>query len=338
VALLPAPLAAANAVHKPSGVFVTVLAGSEWSDLCLFDGERLLGCRSVLAGHPESEGWADRITRELRPWLIGNEELQQIILLGNVTADTREALRQTTRLTVTEGDPRTTVRDPHGLLAELDGSPAAFATAIGLAQAALSRRQELNLLPRQIQEASHQQRKLAWASVGLLAAILLLTPLAITGQNTLQTRQAELARVQKQMHDARQTRGTAPGPAVMAAQQTVASLQKSESRPLEILRALSAELPAGIGLTNFSYERGKAVVLQGRADSNIVLAEAMTVINRQTMFAGAILNYSNLVKSATEHGYDFQITCTLPPGSDLTLGPAKPQRPAAPQKGAPTNE
>ena len=66
--LQPAPMSAARTVVLV-GPSLLVLAGAEWTDLCQYDGDRLLSCRSVMAGAPDADGWAGRIARELRPWL-----------------------------------------------------------------------------------------------------------------------------------------------------------------------------------------------------------------------------------------------------------------------------
>ena len=331
VALQPAPLAAMQAIGQPGGIFVLVLAGSTWSDLCLYDGERLLACRSVLAGDPAGDGWAARIARELRSWMITQDDLRQVLLLGAVTEEIAHALAQAAALPVTIADPWHGVRDPRGLLPALAGPPAAYAVAVGLAHAALHHQPAPNLLPSSIRHAAEQQRSLAWVLAGLLCVLALLLPLALSGQRTLQARAAQLQQAERQARQARRTTIAAPSPAVAAAGQTVAALQGSASRPLEILRRLSAELPAGMLLTDFTYLRDKTVVLQGRADSHAVLASAMTAINRTAIFEQVMLNYANLVKENAGQGYDFQLTCTLPTGDDATLGTGKPSH-AAPRR------
>ncbi len=346
VTLLPAPLAAANALGKREGVYVVVSAGAAWSDLCLYDAERLLGCRSVLAGSPTAEEWAERIARELRPWIVGAEELRRICLLGLGMPENVEALAQTTGLPVSVENPWLGVRDPHGLAAKLAERPATFATAIGLAKAALKGRQGLNLFPEELKTASLQQRKLVWVQIGLLCAILLMLLPASSGNHMLQARWGELRQWQHKVASERRQLGPEPGPALADAQQLVLSLHNAGSRPLEVLRALSAQLPAGITLTDFTYQREKAVVLQGHADSNSLLASATAVIDRTAVFDNVMLNFStqaksealaaknavSLAKGNAGHGYDFQMTCTLPVGGDPTLGTGKQTRMAPSNK------
>jgi len=325
-ALLPAPLAAIRAIAPPEGTFVLLLVDREWCDLCLYDGERLLACRSVLAGDPALDGWATRIARELRPWIVAQEALQHVLLLGMVTDAIRNALAQAVELPVTIGDPCSQLSDPHQLLPAEAGLRSAYATAIGLARAVLERHSAPNLLPSHFQQASEQQRTLAWTLVGLVCLLLLLIPPTLNMQQTLHTRNEKLSQLQQQVRKLRRAAPPAPSPSIVAAGQTVAALRSNDNRPLEILRRLSAELPPGVQLSDFNYTRGKMVVAQGRADSQAILAEAMGAINRTAIFTQVMLNSATLVKDKNGHGYDFQLTCTLRAGDDVTLGASKSLR------------
>jgi len=318
--LLPAPLAAAGTVEVSNEAYLLVLAGAEWSDLCLYHGERLQACRSVLAGDPSAEGWAERLAREIRPWQLGNAGLRRIVLLGTATA---EALARETGLTVTPGDPWLGIRDPQGYLHELEDPPTAYATAIGLAMAALARRPGINLLPAQLVETRRHERKLAWMLAAWLLALAVLVPAAWTGHAKLENQQAALRNLRLRVRE-EQRHIVVPAPGMQAAQGMAVSLRRPENRPLEILRSLSASLPAGITLSNLAYDRGKTVVLKGRAVSNPALATAVGAINRLAIFDHAILDYSTLAKGDAGKGYDFQITCVLP--ADQTLGAGTTQR------------
>jgi len=165
--LLPAPLAAAGALTHPSGPHLLVVAGARWSDLCLYDGDRLLNCRSVLAGPPTSEGWAARIAREARPWLAGPESPAQVLLTG-IDAD-GESLMEALGIPVRQANPWQDVRDPHGFQQELREGQGAFAAAIGLALAARGKA-GLNMLPAQVSRARTERMRLGWT----LAALLLI--------------------------------------------------------------------------------------------------------------------------------------------------------------------
>jgi len=317
--VLPVPLAAARTVEATNEPYVLVLAGAEWTDLCRYDGRRLQACRSVLAGDPGAEGWAERLARELRPWLLADEGLRRIVLLGTATAKAAEALARGTGLTVMPSDPWRGISDPRGYLHELDGSPTAYATAIGLAMAALDGASGINLLPTQLMETRRQQRKLAWSLAAWVLALAVLTPVAWTGHGKLQVQQQALRDVRSKVRTMQQHIET-PAPGVLAAQDVAIALGHPDSQPLEILRLLSAKLPPGITLVNFSYDQGKVVVLKGRAESNPALAVAVQAINRMPVFARATLDYSTTVKGNGAKGYDFQITCTLPDDGNAGAG------------------
>ena len=333
VALLPAPVAAARAIRAPDGLHVLVLADAKWSDLCLYDGGRLLGCRSVLAGAPDSEGWTERIAREIHPWLAGNESPREIVLLGLALPATADALSRATGLPAAVGNPAERLLDPRGCLHEPDDPLAAYATAIGLAHAILDRRPVLNLLPRHIVEARAAGKKQAAMLIVLLLAAIALLPPTLAGHRHLQERQAMLLQVQVQVREAHRAAGKALAPGMIPASQVIRTLEQPESQPLDVLALISAEVPDGITLTDLTYERGKVVLLKGRATSNTALTTAVAAVNRLPVFERALLDHATLVKEKGEQGYDFQITCTLPAGADPTLGTEKSQGAAQPQKG-----
>ena len=76
------------------------------------------------------------------------------------------------------------------------------------------------------------------------------------------------------------------------------------------------------------------------------MVTAISALDQTVLFDNVMLNFSNQtmateqassavnVKSAVPTGYDFQITCNLPSGSDLTLGNGKAAHATAPGKGA----
>ncbi len=322
-ALLPVPLAAARAVSRPQEMHIVVLAGADWTDLCLFDDDRLLGCRSVMAGSPDAEGWSDRIAREVRPWLAGHDDIRQIVLLGLVDDEAATALAQSSGLDVPLGNPWQGIRDAGGYLRTLDQPHAAYAAAIGLAQSALDGITTLNLLPRPLLATRRAERKLAWTAVALALALAALIPPTLSGIGRLQHRQASLAEARAALAEATHARVAPLAPGVAQAVQVLQTLRLPESQPLEILSLVSTHLPDGVILTDLAYSRNKAVVLKGRAPSNEVLAQAMSVITRMPVFDSATLDYAVLARDETHPGYDFQITCALLAGSDPTLAAGK---------------
>jgi len=321
--LLPTPLAAIRTVEQPDEPYLLVLAGSEWTDLCRYEGERLRGCRSVLAGDPNAEGWADRLTREIRPWQLAEGGINRIVLLGTAPMDAAKALASGAGLTVMTGNPWQAIRDPQGYLHELEGPPAAYATAVGLAMTALERRPSLNLLPAQLIESRRRERRLTWALAAWALALVLLAPVAWSGHVKLGERQASLREVQSRVKEL-QGRVDAPEPGMLAAREVATSLRRPESQPLEVLRLLSMEMPEGIALSNLACDRGKSVVLKGRADSNPTLATAVRALNNLVVFERATLDYSNLIKGEDAQAYDFQITCILP--ADRAAGGKQPRK------------
>ena len=59
----------------------------------------------------------------------------------------------------------------------------------------------------------------------------------------------------------------------------------------------------------------------------------MATVNHLALFDTVLLNYSTLIKSGVGQGYDFQITCVLRAGSDVTLGNGKQAHGAPQEKG-----
>ncbi len=123
-----------------------------------------------------------------------------------------------------------------------------------------------------------------------------------------------------------------PSAGVMAAQGVVEALDRPESRPLELLRELSdpaTGLPAKIILSDFTYDRGKStVLLKGHADSDATVADALQRLSALDAVARATLNSTSAahvdaaptaVPTPATTGFDFQITCQLPPTGDPTL-------------------
>ena len=93
-------------------------------------------------------------------------------------------------------------------------------------------------------------------------------------------------------------------------------------------------MPAPIALADLTYERGKAVVLKGRADSNADIADAMRALGRMPLFRQALLDSAQARTDTVEPGYDFQITCPLATANDVTLPSSKTPRRSPAAKGA----
>lgn len=316
-AILVAPLAAAAALPPIEGFTVVVVAGREWSDLCLFDSGRLLGCRSFLAGSSATAGWSERLAREIRPWMAGTP-LSQVIVLGGNDTRSLNALSRLLGVAVSCGDPWTDIDDPSGCLQKLDDAPSSFATAVGLALAALTRQPGINLLPQHVTDRRKQQRKTVMTISALALAALLLAPLALLNRQTIHDQQEQLAEYSFQTQHAYPTKTAPLQGGLQVTQQAITALQQPASTPVELLYLLSDKLPDGIMLTDFTFDRGRVAVLKGRAESNTVLAESLQAINRVGLLDRAMLDYSNQLKDAGQYNFDFQITCTLPTTTDPT--------------------
>lgn len=317
--LLPAPLAAAETVAHPAGLHLLIIAGPLWSDLCLYHDEQFIACRSVRAGQPDDEEWAERMAREARPWLAAAEHPQAIVLLGDCAPAAIRALAGTTGLSINAANPWEGMRDPGGQLTALAGTPAAFATALGLARAALSASPGLNLLPSQVLDGYRQRRGQLRVLAALGVLCVLLAPVALQGHQRYQQARTAHSALAAQVAQARHALPKAPEAGVAAAQRTLSALEQPESRPLELLRLLSVKLPLRVTLASFAYDRGKGtVILKGRADKQTTIAAAMREINGLALVDQAVLDHATLVTEDDGKGYDFQITCQLPATDDPT--------------------
>ncbi|HEX2949483.1 MAG TPA: pilus assembly protein PilM [Armatimonadota bacterium] len=316
-AVLVTPLAAAMTVSPAESDYLLVVAGAEWTDICLFSDGCLQGCRSVLAGFPAADGWADRLIREIRPWLASTA-VSSMVVLGEVTPDAITYLQQILGLAVVPSDPWHRISNAREYLKTFDESPATFATAIGLAKAALRRKHGINLLPKQLVDARSQRRKSTTLISVLLLAAIMLAPLAYVNNQALHDRQTQLTTLSERVRRIKQSAKPTNSAGMSTAEKAVSALAKAESNPLELLRALSLDLPDGIILTDFSFDRGRTAVIKGRATSYEVLSSAMDVISHIDVVDHAMLDYSNKVSDENGQGYDFQVTCTLPPTTDPT--------------------
>ena len=313
-----APLAAASALALPNGPVLLVLAGPAWTDLTLFMQGGAQGCRSIRAGTPEAPEWATRVARELHSWL-NEHPLGSILLVGDITPGCTSALAQACGRPVQVGDPWQKIQQASGCLAHLPDAPAAYATALGLAQSLLQRGTQVNLLPAPLLAARVQRRRQGLLAGVLTLAILLLAGASWMTHTQVQARQAELATLTRQVQ---QLQRTSPGPApvgLKAAQQVTEGLTVPSSDPLEILRRVSVALPEeGFTLNTFTFDRGRTLVLKGHATSQTVLATALQGLSTCGVVDRVMLDTAQLSSIPENPGYDFQMTGTLPPAADPT--------------------
>ncbi len=330
-AVLPTPLAAAEALeHVPDGVYLLIVAGARWTDLCLYDGERLLANRGLLAGDPQGEGWAAQVARAARPWIAGQERPQCAVLLGDVTPAARDALQAQLHLDVALDDPWAGLGDPQHQLAGVRDARGAYAVAIGLAKAALQSAPAPNLLPAAVTETRGVTRRLWLALAALVVVGALLVPVSVRKEGQLRAANATLA-TKRAAARAAHTELHPVSPELPAAQRVVTGLHDAASNPLELLRRMSVGLPDKVTLTDYTYTRGKTLIIKGRADTPPTVADAMQVVRDLPGVTRALLDYTSLVKGSTGTGYDFQITCVLAPVDDPTVGSGRGTKPAKAQ-------
>jgi hypothetical protein len=321
VAVLPTPLAAAETLeHVPDGVYLLIVAGARWTDLCLYDGERLLATRGLPAGDPRSAAWSEAVARAARPWSAGHERPRGAVLLGDVAPAARDALQAALGMEVSLDDPWAEIRDPQRRLADLRETRGAYAVAIGLAKAALQPVPAPNLLPAAVTEARGQVRRLSLLLAALACIAALLVPVAWRNEEHLRARNRELAQARTAAREARQGLRPAPGTELTAVQHVLADLRRPASNPLELLRRMSVHLPKTLTLSDFTYTRGKALVIKGRADVQSTVATALRTLHDLPGVKRANLDYATLAKGEDAKGYDFQITCVLTPVDDPTVG------------------
>lgn len=317
-AILVAPLAAAQTMAHPDGEHILVMAGDTWTDICLYNAESLQGCRSILAGSPTSEGWAERLVREIRPW-TAHTAISQVIVSGSVPRSSVDALGRSLGIMTTHTDPFSSIDNAGKCLSDVDAESADFVTALGLAITALQRKPEINLLPAQVTAARAQRRKLGMLTAGLTLAAILLALLSLTNHDKLGELRGQLLVMQSK------TKQSGKPPVLtgnlVAARQVVDAGERAENNPLELLRILSEKMPEGVILSNLTFDRGRTLVLKGRVPSNDALTATLESVTGMTVFARAMLDYSHQVKDG--QGYDFQITCPLPPSNDPTSAQAR---------------
>ena len=318
--LLPVPLVVASVAALPAGSHLLICAEGDSTDICLYEGGLLRGCRSLRSGSPETPAWSTRVLREMRPWLAGEGRAQSLLVLGNVPTETQRAWSAELGLPVESPEVWASVQDPAGKLRRLEEAPAAYATALALAQAALQPQWSLNLLPPTVKHAHRQQERLVRTAAVLGVACALLLPVSLASGRLLGVRRQEAAEVSRALQEVQGSKGTAPSAAVWGAYQALEGLRQPQSQPLDLLGLLSTRLPGGITLSDLAYDRDKATLsLTGYADSETAVAAAVAALSKGEGIQEAVLEQATAVKSDAVKGYDFRISCKLATTKDPTL-------------------
>ncbi|MHB9132118.1 MAG: pilus assembly protein PilM [Armatimonadota bacterium] len=265
--------------------------------------------------------WCERLGQQLRQSVEtmsgeGNTlRPQQVVLVGNLAAvpGCAEALSRQCELPVKIGDPWQGMK-VNDFTRHAATVPATFAAATGMALAHLSRERSINLLPRDHAEAVARKRKDLALVAGLAIAVLALLGISAPGGQALRSAQEQLREVKQKARAVHtEVRRHAPNTAVPVVdiRNIVQGVKGQERHPLDLLRRMSAELPHGISLTEFSYQGDKAVMLKGSALSNAMIADAVVTLNALNIFETIRLDFVSARKDAGE-GYDFQLTCAFP--------------------------
>ena len=370
--LAGAKAVASPAVHEEPSLVLDI--GSEWSDLCMVDGGKVFGCRSVhigsgdlasaiardmgvaaeeaerlmraqgiskdtrssaatgLSGDSAVDHWIESAGQEIRRSAasLGSDAScgrpQRLILIGGVAGlpGIAEALARETSLTAEVGDPWAGMRLGEVCSHTLREPSAAFAVATGLARSGLDRQASIDLMPRHIAKERLLKRKESAVAAGLTIAAALLLAVLLVGRPSLHAKTAELRELDE---DVRIVRGNirSAGPNFRAAAteltQAVEKIEQKNASVLEILREISTIMPRGICLSQFSFDMDKSVVLKGAAISNSAVADAVDILSQLGTFDTVKLDHSNLARGDGSQGYEFQITCAMPPAKSPTRRP-----------------
>lgn len=315
-AVMLAPLAVAEALPPISGTAVLVVANAAWSDLCLFVDGAFQGCRSILAGAPSDPSWAERLAREIQGW-SASTPIDRVIATGTAPRAAVTHLGELLGISATREDPWQDIAgisDFTGLATGGEDGPASFITALGLARAMLRGGPSLNLLPAYILEARHKRVKAAITLTVLAVIAILLAGVALVNGRALTDRRAQLQTMITTAGDT--TRPERPVGNLEPVRQVIDAIDGPESDPLELLRLLSEKIPEGVSLTNFTFDRGRTLVLKGRVPTYDALTATLQAMAMIPTLQRTMLDYSTQVKDGA--GYDFGVTCTLPPSTDPT--------------------
>lgn len=272
------------------------------------------------------ETWAENLALEIRRSVVSmpsrepDRRPQRAVLVGEA-ADVpglAEDLSRRAGLQFAVADPWTDMTLSPVAAHTMSENPTAFTVATGLAKTGLASRPIVNLMPHHRAEERIRRRKefATLAGLGGLAAILLI--LLLAGSPGLREKSSELSLLKSEVMAVRRDIQRA-GPDLRASAdnvtQTVSSIQSADNCPLELLRRMSTVLPRSVWLSEFAFQSNKTAVIKGSALSNSAVADAVDMLNQLDLFKDVTLDFSNLTKSG--QGYEFQITCSLPPAKSL---------------------
>ena len=105
---------------------------------------------------------------------------------------------------------------------------------------------------------------------------------------------------------------------VYAVQQRISSAQKRLSRvkAIDVISEIYRILPAGLYLTNLSYESGKEVVLRGRSPDLSGVFDSLGLFDKSTVFKGAKVNFATKRKGRGGEVVEFEIVAYMQDNTD----------------------
>lgn len=96
--------------------------------------------------------------------------------------------------------------------------------------------------------------------------------------------------------------------AVTEVEELLASLDRPEARPLDILHEVSLSLPGGVWLNDFFYDQDKGISLRGNALDAGSITEAVRALSRKPYLAKVELSGIAFVEIGDREVYEFEIT------------------------------
>lgn len=264
---------------------------------------------------------AERLVTEIRRTLSGyhaafnGSRIGKCLLAGEGAAGVAEDMKTMTNPSVELSDPWAHFQSPPTTPPEPHRFFAATAAAVGSGDTGL----RINLLREGRTASLTSQRRSGW-----LMAIALFVLIALAGgvwsfKNRMALGKSELARIESQVHRLQRSLPTADAkPAASPDTQTIEGLAREARRSsftwLEVLRTLSADLPAKVWLTELNCEEDREVVVNGSASSADDIAKTVSVLEKAGQFSDVRLVYSRRAESEDRKGFDFQVSCSLQTG------------------------
>jgi len=274
------------------------------------------------ADRPKVAEWLSRLLHEVRYTLESfrrqaGEEVGRIELAGGgaLTPGLPEALEAALGAAVQ-------LARPWGRLETARATPDApdpvFAVACGLALQAAGRAAiGINLTPEEVRVSRRTRARAGrYATLGVVGCtVVALTIGGLVAATALRERKLHDVQARLQQSGASEDKWKAASAQAETYGEVVGALdalRPQAASPLEVLLLLSRDLPAGVWVTEFSYQVGESVVIRGAAKDSPSVTDAVRAVQRAKVFEDVILDYRNLTDIGGKPVYDFRLTCKLP--------------------------